>query len=73
MRRAFGYNGPVVTPSTPPAAMSASSTTPRILVVDDEVGLRESLRMMLKVDFEVATAESGRRRSATCRASAPTS
>ena len=31
----------------------------RILVVDDEVGPRESLRMILKPNYEIATAESG--------------
>ena len=31
----------------------------RILVVDDEVGPRESLRMILKPHYEIATAESG--------------
>src|SRR3990172_573686 len=30
---------------------------PRVLVVDDEPGVRESLRMLLKDDCEVATAE----------------
>ncbi len=32
---------------------------PRILVVDDELGPRESLRMILKPRYEIATAESG--------------
>ncbi len=32
---------------------------PRVLVVDDEIGPRESLRMLLKTQFEVATADSG--------------
>ena len=31
----------------------------RILVVDDEVGPRESLRMILKPSYEIATADSG--------------
>jgi PAS domain S-box-containing protein len=31
----------------------------RILVVDDEIGPRESLRMLLKTRYEVATADSG--------------
>ncbi len=31
----------------------------RILVVDDEIGPRESLRMILKPHYEIATAESG--------------
>jgi len=35
------------------------SERPRILVVDDEVGPRESLRMILKPNYEIATADSG--------------
>jgi two-component system NtrC family sensor kinase len=39
------------------------TTTPggsRILVVDDELGPRESLRMLLKVSYDIHTADSGR-------------
>jgi PAS domain S-box-containing protein len=41
--------------------MSVSLAAPRsrILVVDDEIGPRESLRMLLKTRYEVATAEGG--------------
>src|SRR5262245_7483560 len=35
------------------------SERPRVLVVDDELGPRESLRMILKPSYEIATAESG--------------
>jgi len=35
------------------------SDRPRILVVDDELGPRESLRMILKPSYEIVTAESG--------------
>jgi PAS domain S-box-containing protein len=35
------------------------SERPRVLVVDDEIGPRESLRMILKPRYEIATAESG--------------
>jgi PAS domain S-box-containing protein len=35
------------------------SPLPRVLVVDDEIGPRESLRMLLKTHHEVATADSG--------------
>jgi len=35
------------------------SDRPRILVVDDEIGPRESLRMILKPSYEIATADSG--------------
>jgi len=35
------------------------SDRPRILVVDDEVGPRESLRMILKSSYEIVTADSG--------------
>ena len=39
---------------------TASATAPRILVVDDELGPRESLRMLLKPTSQIHTAESGR-------------
>jgi PAS domain S-box-containing protein len=39
---------------------TASSTAARILVVDDELGPRESLRMLLKPSYQIHTAESGR-------------
>ena len=35
------------------------SDRPRILVVDDEIGPRESLRMILKPSYEIVTADSG--------------
>ena len=35
------------------------SDRPKVLVVDDEMGPRESLRMILKPRYEIATAESG--------------
>ena len=35
------------------------SERPRVLVVDDELGPRESLRMILKPKYEIATADSG--------------
>ena len=35
------------------------SSLPRVLVVDDEIGPRESLRMLLKTHYQVATADSG--------------
>ena len=43
--------------------MSVTATaTPksRILVVDDEVGPRESLRMLLNRTYQIKTAETGR-------------
>jgi PAS domain S-box-containing protein len=41
--------------------MTTTAATPRsrVLVVDDEMGPRESLRMLLKPRFEVATADNG--------------
>ena len=39
---------------------TASATAARILVVDDELGPRESLRMLLKPSYQIHTAESGR-------------
>jgi signal transduction histidine kinase len=37
--------------------MIAPSDQPEILVIDDEVGPRESLRMLLKTDYQVRTAD----------------
>src|SRR2546423_4217473 len=37
--------------------MSAPTDQPEILVIDDEVGPRESLRMLLKPDYQVHTAD----------------
>ena len=42
-----------------PAAGHEHDDRPRVLVVDDEMGPRESLRMILKPRYEIATAESG--------------
>ena len=40
--------------------MAAVSPRPRILVVDDETGPRESLRMLLKPLYEIRMADSAR-------------
>src|SRR5689334_20577632 len=37
--------------------MTASQQTPQVLVIDDEMGPRESLRMLLKPDYKVHTAD----------------
>src|SRR5438132_10240552 len=37
--------------------MSAAAELPQILVIDDEIGPRESLRMLLKPDYQVHTAD----------------
>jgi signal transduction histidine kinase len=37
--------------------MTATSDLPEILVIDDEIGPRESLRMLLKTDYRVHTAD----------------
>lgn len=37
--------------------MTTSSEQPEILVIDDEIGPRESLRMLLKPDYQVHTAD----------------
>ena len=37
--------------------MTAPSNQPEILVIDDEIGPRESLRMLLKPDYQVHTAD----------------
>jgi two-component system, cell cycle sensor histidine kinase and response regulator CckA len=39
---------------------TASATAAKILVVDDELGPRESLRMLLKPSYQIHTADSGR-------------
>ncbi len=38
--------------------MTVSSEPPQILVIDDEIGPRESLRMLLKPNYQVHTADS---------------
>src|SRR5438445_12862911 len=37
--------------------MTASQQTPQVLVIDDEIGPRESLRMLLKPNYQVHTAD----------------
>ena len=37
--------------------MTVSQQTPQVLVIDDEMGPRESLRMLLKPDYNVHTAD----------------
>src|ERR1700675_4831205 len=37
--------------------MTVASDLPQILVIDDEMGPRESLRMLLKTDYQVYTAD----------------
>src|SRR4051794_18415328 len=37
--------------------MSAAAELPKILVIDDEIGPQESLRMLLKTDYQVHTAD----------------
>src|ERR1039458_3943232 len=37
--------------------MTVSTDLPKILVIDDELGPRESLRMLLKTDYQVHTAD----------------
>jgi len=39
--------------------METKTNAPRILIVDDEIGPRESLRMILKPHFNIFTAETG--------------
>ena len=39
---------------------TAPATAAKVLVVDDELGPRESLRMLLKPSYQIQTAESGR-------------
>jgi len=41
-------------------AVTAVSPLARVLVVDDELGPRESLRMLLKPHYQIQTAENGR-------------
>ncbi|MBA2243188.1 MAG: response regulator [Chthoniobacterales bacterium] len=42
----------------PQAAMTVSPDLPQVLVIDDELGPRESLRMLLKPSYQVHTADS---------------
>jgi two-component system cell cycle sensor histidine kinase/response regulator CckA len=42
------------------SAVAPPATLPRVLVVDDELGPRESLRMLLKPAYHIQTAENGR-------------
>src|SRR4051795_6775451 len=37
--------------------MTVATALPQILVIDDEMGPRESLRMLLKTDYDVHTAD----------------
>ena len=37
--------------------MTAATELPQILVIDDEMGPRESLRMLLKPNYQVHTAD----------------
>ena len=39
-------------------AMIANADLPQVLVIDDEMGPRESLRMLLKPSYQVHTADS---------------
>ncbi len=39
--------------------MDSKPNAPKVLVVDDEIGPRESLKMILKKNYKVFTAESG--------------
>src|SRR3712207_1895280 len=39
-------------------AMTSAAERPQILVIDDEMGPRESLRMLLKTEYHVDTADS---------------
>ncbi len=41
------------------STVAPPSTRPRVLVVDDELGPRESLRMLLKPAYQIQTAENG--------------
>jgi signal transduction histidine kinase len=45
--------------SAPPAERKRATNLPRVLVVDDEMGVRESLRAILQPECEVLTATSG--------------
>src|SRR5438874_4894369 len=37
--------------------MTAANDVPQVLVIDDEIGPRESLRMLLKPNYQIHTAE----------------
>lgn len=50
---ASGHGMPL---ASPPDDMTVATDLPQVLVIDDEVGPRESLRMLLKPNYEVHTA-----------------
>lgn len=56
--------GPTGTESTPAMtrarARDSGTSRPKVLVVDDEAAIRDSLKLLLKGDYEVIAAEDGR-------------
>lgn len=55
----------------PPVATPAAAVKPRVLIIDDELGPRESLRFLLKNDYEVLVAETVVRGLEQIKKSAP--
>jgi PAS domain S-box-containing protein len=55
----IAWSGPGSTPREDGPAVSGSATAPRVLVVDDEEGPREAIRMILKPSYQVYLACSG--------------
>ena len=58
-------------PAPAPSGETAASPLPRVLVVDDELGVRESLRLLLSDEFDLCFAESGEQALDRARTEAP--
>ena len=57
-----GASAQAITDAMPPAVDTATAPKPRILVVDDELSMRDMLRIVLRRDgYDVLVADSGRR------------
>jgi len=57
--------------SPPPVTLEPTARRPRILVVDDEPSIRESLRIVLGKEFDVTAADGGRAAISRCAEAPP--
>ncbi len=58
-------------PAPAPTPRATPTPKPRVLVVDDELGVRESLRLLLSDDFDLCFAETGERGIEMARSETP--